>query len=162
MDRHVEDGLARRGLELPPEPVVPRGITLPFSWARVRGSRVHLSGHGALGADGTPRGPFGAVPGTVSLAEAQDSATGALLSLLAGLRRAIGDLDRVTAWLAVSGFVQADPGYAWTTLVVNPVSELLLELYGPDVGDHARVAPGVTALPLDLPVVLAAEVEIAP
>lgn len=162
MAGRVEDGLARRGLELPPGPVVPPGVSLPFSWARVRGTRVFLSGHGALYVDGAPRGPFGAVPGTVSLAEAQDSATGAFLSLLGGLRRAIGDLDRVTAWLTVSGFVQADPGYAWTTLVVNPASELLLELYGPEIGEHARVAPGVTALPFDLPVVLAAEVEIAP
>lgn len=162
MGQRVEDDLARRGLALPPEPVVPPGVSLPFAWARVHGTRVFLSGHGALTDGGAPRGPFGSVPGTVSLAEAQDSAIGACLALLAGLRRAVGDLDRVAAWLTLSGFVQADPGYAWTTLVVNPASELLLGLYGPDVGAHARVAPGVAALPLDLPVVLAGEVEIAP
>jgi hypothetical protein len=83
-----------------------------------------------------------------------------MLAMLASLKRAIGDLDRV-AWLTVNGFVNADPGYAQTTLVMNPVSELLLELYGPESGGHARIAPGVAALPFNLPVIIAAEVEVS-
>ena len=156
---HVEQRLAERGLVLPPEPKVPPEVTVPFRWARVRGQRVFLSGHGALSADGTPAGPFGPVPSQVSLDQAQTSARSALLALLASLKRAIGDLDNVAAWLTVNGFVNADPGYAQTTLVMNPVSELLLELYGPDSGGHARIAPGVAALPFNLPVIMAAEVE---
>jgi hypothetical protein len=58
------------------------------------------------------------------------------------------------------GNVNADPGYAQTTLVVNPASELLIDLYGPDAGSHARTAIGMAALPLNLPVILAAEVEL--
>ena len=81
--------------------------------------------------------------------------------MLASLKRAIGDLDEITAWLMVYGNVNADAGYAETTLVANPASELLLDLYGPDAGAHARTAIGMAALPLDLPVILAAEVEIA-
>jgi hypothetical protein len=127
----------------------------------VRGQRAFLSGHGALSPDGTPLGPFGSVPGEVSLEQAQASACSAMLSMLASLKRAIGDQDSVVAWLAVNGFVNADPGYAQTTLVMNPVSEFLLELYGPDSGSHARIAPGVAALPFNLPVVIAAEVEIS-
>jgi hypothetical protein len=80
--------------------------------------------------------------------------------MLAGLQRALGDLDRITAWLTVNAFVCADPGYPWTTLVANPASELLLEIFGPEVGAHARTAPGVAALPFDLPVIVAGEVEI--
>jgi enamine deaminase RidA (YjgF/YER057c/UK114 family) len=127
----------------------------------VRGQRGFLSGHGALSPDGTPLGPFGSVPGEVSLEDAQASACSATLSVLASLKRAIGDLDNVVAWLTVNGFVNADPGYAQTTLVMNPVSELLLELFGPDSGSHARVAPGVAGLPFNLPVIIAAEVEIS-
>lgn len=67
----------------------------------------------------------------------------------------------MSAWLTVNGFVNADLGFAQTTLVMNPVSELLLELYGPDSGGHARIAPGVAALPFNLPVIIAAEVEIS-
>ncbi len=157
----VEQRLAERGLVLPPEPKLPAGVTIPFQWVRVRGQRGFLSGHGALSPDGTPLGPFGRVPGEVSLEQAQASACSAMLSMLASLKRAIGDLDNVVAWLTVNGFVNADPGYAQTTLVMNPVSELLLELYGPDSGSHARIAPGVAALPFNLPVVIAAEAEIS-
>jgi hypothetical protein len=158
---HTEQQLAERGLVLPPEPKLPPGVTIPFQWVRVRGQRALLSGHGALSPDGTPLGPFGPVPSQVSLEQAQSSACSALLSMLASLKRAIGDLDKVAAWLTVNGFVNADPGYAQTTLVMNPVSELLLELYGPDSGGHARIAPGVAALPFNLPVIIAAEVEVS-
>ena len=67
--------------------------------------------------------------------------------LLASLRQAVGDLDKIVAWLMVFGSVNADPDYAQTTLVANPASELLLELYGPDAGAHARTAIGMAALP---------------
>ncbi|MBW3651267.1 MAG: hypothetical protein KY458_11945 [Actinobacteria bacterium] len=55
------------------------------------------------------------------------------------------------------GFVSADDGYLQTTAVLNPVSDLLLDVFGSDVGAHARTAIGVKALPLNLPVVLTAE-----
>lgn len=155
----VERRLADRGLSLPAEPKVPPGITIPFQWVRVRGNRAFLSGHGALTPDGDLAGPFGRVPSQVGLEEAQASACSAVLSMLASLKRAIGDLDNVAAWLTVSAFVNADPGYPTTTLVMNPASELLLELFGSDAGSHARFTPGVSALPFDLPVVIAAEVE---
>ena len=61
----------------------------------------------------------------------------------------------------VYGNINADPGYAQTTLVPNPASELLVDLYGPEAGAHARTAIGMAGLPLDLPVILAAEVELA-
>jgi enamine deaminase RidA (YjgF/YER057c/UK114 family) len=155
----VEARLADRGLVLPPGPRLPPGVTIPFQWVRVRGRRAFLSGHGALSPDGTPLGPFGSVPSEVSLEQAQASACSALLSMLASLQRAIGNLDDVV-WLTVNGFVNADPGYAQTTLVMNPVSDLLLELYGPESGSHARIAPGVAAVPFNLPVVISAEIEI--
>jgi enamine deaminase RidA (YjgF/YER057c/UK114 family) len=160
MGRVVERRLAELGLELPGEAKLPPGITIPFQWVRVRGTRAYVSGHGALAADGSPLGPFGKVPSQVSLEEAQSSARSATLAMLASLKRAVGDLDNVAAWLMLYGNVNADAGYPQTTLVVNPASELLVELYGADAGAHARTAIGMAALPLDLPVILAAEVEL--
>jgi enamine deaminase RidA (YjgF/YER057c/UK114 family) len=157
----VEQRLAELGSELPAEATLPPGITIPFQWARVHGTRGFISGHGAQAVDGSPLGPFGKVPSQVSLEEAQASARSATLAMLASLKRAIGDLDRVTAWLMVFGNINSDPGYPQTTLVANPASELLLDLYGPDAGAHARTAIGMAALPLDLPVILAAELELA-
>jgi hypothetical protein len=70
-------------------------------------------------------------------------------------------VDRVTAWLMVYGMVNADPGYSQTTNAINGFSELIVDLYGPEVGVHARVAVGMAALPLDNAVVVAAEVAVA-
>jgi enamine deaminase RidA (YjgF/YER057c/UK114 family) len=157
----VEQRLEELGLQLPAAAKPPPGITIPFQWVRVRGNRAYVSGHGALTADGSPQGPFGKVPSQVSLEDAQASACAAVLAMLASLKRSVGDLDKIAAWLMVYGNINADPGYPKTTLVVNPASELLVDLYGPDAGAHARTAIGMAALPLDLPVILAAEVELA-
>jgi hypothetical protein len=76
--------------------------------------------------------------------------------VLGSLQRAVGDLDRVAAWVTVDGLVNAEPGYAMTTVVINPVSDLLLEVFG-DAGRHARTTTGVAALPMSFPVVVEAE-----
>ena len=101
-------------------------------------------------------GPFGKVPSEVSLEDAQSSALSAGLSILAAIRRSIGTLDRASQWVIVNGFVNADAGYEQTTAVLNPVSNLLIEVFG-DSGRHARTAIGVVALPMNLPVIVSAE-----
>jgi enamine deaminase RidA (YjgF/YER057c/UK114 family) len=158
---HVERQLAIMGLTLPAPAEMPGEVQIPFQWVRVSGSRAYLAGHGALAADGTPHGPFGKVPSEVSLQEAQHSARLATLAMLSSLKAALGGLDRVEAWLVVNGFVNADPGYGQTTTVLNPCSELILQLYGSQAGAHARTAIGAATLPLNLPVVISAEVEIS-
>ena len=157
IDRRLEE----LGLRLPSEPRLPPGIDIPFQWVRVRGRRAFLAGHGALSEDGSPRGPFGKVPSQVSVEEAQESACSAVLSMLASLARALGDLDHVAAWMMLFGNVNADPDYPYTNLVLNPASALLVELYGADRGAHARTSIGMAALPFRLPVIIAAEIELA-
>jgi enamine deaminase RidA (YjgF/YER057c/UK114 family) len=158
----VEERLAELGLVLPEETNLPVGIRTSFSWIRVRGNRAFVSGHGALHSDGSPAGPFGKVPSEVSLEDAQKSARLAGLAILSSLKRTLSDLDRVVAWLMVNGMVNADPGYSQTTNVMNGFSELILDLYGADAGQHARTAIGVATVPLNLPLVISAEVEIQP
>lgn len=157
----IERRLDDLGLVLPSATRLPPGVTISFEWVRVHDRRAYVSGHGPLAEDGTPAGPFGKVPSEVSLEEAQRSARLAALAVLASLRAAIGDLDRISAWTTVDGFVNADPGYAQTTSVLNPFSDVLLEVFGPDVGAHARTAIGVAAVPLDLPLVVSAQVELS-
>ena len=157
----IETRLAELGLTLPASPKLPPGVTISFEWVRVRGKRAFVSGHGPLAPDGTPAGPFGKVPSEVPLEAAQDSAGLTALAMLASLKEAIGDLDRIVAWGIVNGFVNADPGYAQTTLVLNPFSDLILELFGPDIGAHARTAIGVATVPFNLPLVVSAEVELS-
>ncbi|HEX3426330.1 MAG TPA: RidA family protein [Acidimicrobiales bacterium] len=157
----VERRLDEFGLTLPAAAALPPGVAIPFAWVRVRGNRAFVSGHGALAADGSPAGPFGQVPNEVTLQEAQHSARLATLAVLASLKAVLGELDRVTAWLMVNGYINAEPGYPQTTAVMNPFSELIIDLFGADTGSHARTAIGVAAVPLNLPVVISAEVEIA-
>jgi enamine deaminase RidA (YjgF/YER057c/UK114 family) len=155
-----EQRISELGLELPPEPLLPKGVRIPFDWVRIAGDRCVLSGHGALGPDGAPAGPFGKVPSEVSLEAAQESARSTVLAMLGALRGRLGSLDRIRDWVSLNGFVNADPGYPQTTAVLNPASDLLLEVFG-EHGRHARTAIGVAALPLNLPVIISGELVIS-
>jgi enamine deaminase RidA (YjgF/YER057c/UK114 family) len=155
----VEAKLEELGLVLPEPMRVPEGLRMPFSWVRVRGDRAYVSGHIALNTDGSVAKPLGKVGAEVSAEEGYESARLVALAHLASLKRAIGDLDRVSAWLRVFAMVNAAPSFDRTPLVTNGYSDLILELYGPEVGAHARSSIGM-AIPLNAPVNCEAEVEI--
>ncbi len=156
----IEAKLAARGLVLPPPVHAPPGVRVPVTFARVHGDRVYLAGHGPQNADGSLAAPFGKVGADVSVEQGYQAARLTALALLGSLQRAIGDLDRVTAWLRVFGMVNAAPGFTGEPGVINGCSDLILELYGPDVGQHARSAVGLAELPFSLPVEIEAEVAI--
>jgi len=157
----IEEKLKALKLSLP-EPIKSSpDMKMPPSWIRVRGNKAFISGHGPQNPDGSIAGPFGKVGSQdVTLEQAYRAARLATLSILGTLKRELGDLDRVTAWLIVNGFVNVAPGFTQTTAVINGCSELILELYGPEMGQHARTAMGVAATPFGVPVIIAAEVEI--
>ena len=67
------------------------------------------------------------------------------LSILGSLKREIGTLDKVTAWLQVRVMVNVGPGFTQTTSVANGFSDLIILLYGHEKGMHARSAIGVQA-----------------
>ena len=156
----IEAKLDQRGLVLPAPAILPPGLVLPFSWVRVRGHRAHLSGHGPLNPDGSLAQPLGKVGAEVSEDQAYVAARLTALAMLASLKRELGDLDRVTAWLRVFGMVNSAADYTRQPNVINGFSDLILELYGPDAGNHARCAVGMAQLPLNMPVEIEAEVEI--
>ena len=156
----IEAKLAELGLVLPEPTKVPQGVVLPFSWVRIHGDRAFLSGHVALNPDGSLAGPFGKVGEGVSLEEAYGSAKLAALAMLASLKRTIGDLDRVNAWLRVFGMVNTGPTFNQTPAVIDRFSDLILDLYGPERGAHTRSAVGMAMLPFGTPVEIEAEVAI--
>ncbi|HEX8227981.1 MAG TPA: RidA family protein [Chloroflexia bacterium] len=155
----IESKLEALGLVLPEPMQVPAGLRMPFSWVRVRGNRAYISGHIAVNSDGSIAQPLGKVGAAVSAEEGYQSARLVALHHLASLKRALGDLDRVTAWLRVYAMVNVAPGFNQTPLVTNGYSDLILELYGPEVGAHARSSIGMM-IPLNAPVNCEAEVEI--
>jgi enamine deaminase RidA (YjgF/YER057c/UK114 family) len=70
---------------------------------------------------------------------------------LAAVKFAIGDLDRITRIVKVTGFVASDPSFTAQAGIMNGASEFLGEIFG-DAGIHARSSVGMAVLPLDAPI----------
>ena len=154
----VEQRIEALGLVLPAALDTPGGMTLPFPWVNLRGGRAFVSGHGPQEPDGALAGPFGQVGAEVSVEEARELAQKSALSMLASLKRELGDLDRITGWCRVLGMVNSAPGFDRQPLVINGFSELILEVFGPEVGRHARSAVGMAGLPFGFAVEIEAQV----
>src|SRR5690242_16506577 len=105
----IEQRLEHLGLVLPEPTKVPPGVSIPFAWARIHGDRAYVSGHGPLNRDGSAAAPFGRVGAEVSAEQGYAAARLAMLSVLSSLKRSLGDLDRIAAWLLVSGMVNVAP-----------------------------------------------------
>jgi enamine deaminase RidA (YjgF/YER057c/UK114 family) len=157
---HVEARLQALGLALPEPLILPPGVALPFPWVRVHHDRAYVSGHGPQNPDGSLATPLGKVGLDVSLEEGRHAARLTALSILASLKRELGNLDRISAWLRVFGMVNCAPGFTKAPLVVNGFTDLIVELYGPTRGPHARSAVGMAELPFGIPVEIEAEVAI--
>src|SRR6478735_7157011 len=155
----IESKLQSLGLVLPPPIAMPPSVSLPFPWVRLSGRRALISGHGPQNSDGTLADPLGKVGRELTIEQGYQAARLTTLGMLASLQRAIGDLDRVTAWVRVFGMVNAAPGFNRMPAVINGFSDLIIQLYGPEVGAHARSAVGLAELPFDIPVEIEAEVE---
>lgn len=158
----IEAKLLALGLTLPPPLQPPPGTVLPFRFVRILGNRVLISGHGPQNPDGSFAKPFGKLGREVSLEQGYLAARLVALSILASLKRELGDLDRVAAWSRVFGMVNSAPGFNQQPNVINGFSDLILELYGPDAGAHSRSAVGLAELPFNIPVEIEGEVELMP
>ncbi|MCP5366524.1 MAG: RidA family protein [Hyphomicrobiales bacterium] len=158
----IESKLETLGLTLPPPVRLPPGLVLPFAWVRVKGDRAYASGHVALAPDGAIAEPRGKVGAELTQEQGYHAARLTALAMLASLQRELGDLDRIRAWLRVFGMVNTAPGFDRYPLVINGFSDLILELYGPERGGHARSAVGLAGLPFGAPVEIEAEVLIDP
>lgn len=159
----IEARLEAMGLILPPPIAPPAGVILPFASVRFgSGGRAFVSGHGPQDPDGSVAGPFGKVGRELTVDQGYAAARLTALSLLGSVKRALGDLDRVRAWNRVFGMVNSAPGFNRQPSVINGFSDLILELYGPERGAHARSAVGMAELPFDIPVEVEAEIEVEP
>jgi enamine deaminase RidA (YjgF/YER057c/UK114 family) len=156
----IERRLQELGIVLPPPLVMPPGVVLPFPWVRLHGDRAFVSGHGGQNPDGTLAGPFGKVGQDVTVEAARTNARLVGLSILSSLQRALGDLDRITAWLKVLGMVNSAPGFNMQPTVINGFTDLIIEVFGAERGAHARSAVGMAELPFRIPVEIEAEVAI--
>ncbi len=139
----VEKKLQEIGITLasPPSPVA---NYVPF----VRtGNLLMVSGQVCLGADGKPtaKGQLGA---GVSIEDGQKAARTCAVNLLAQVKAALGDLDKVTRVVRLGGFINSAPGFVDGPKVMNGASDVMVAAFG-DKGKHARTTVGVAALPGD-------------
>jgi len=150
-----EERLAELGIDLPaPNPAVGS-----YVGAVTVGNTVFVSGHGPY-RDGefVYKGKLGR---EVDVETGQAAARLTILNLLASLKSEIGELDRVRRVVKLLVLVNSDPEFGEQPKVANGASDLLVEIFGPDRGPHARSAVGVGALPFAIPVEIEGIFEIA-
>jgi enamine deaminase RidA (YjgF/YER057c/UK114 family) len=148
----VDQRIAELGLILPPPLVPPAGVVLPFQSVRVVGTVAYVAGHGPQAEDGSVATPLGKLGQELDVEQGYRAARLTGLSILGSLRRALGDLDRIAAWGHAFGMVNVAPGFNRTPEVINGFSDLIIEVFGPEVGGHARSAVGLAELPFGIPV----------
>jgi enamine deaminase RidA (YjgF/YER057c/UK114 family) len=139
----VESKLAELGIVLP-TPAAPVANYVGF----VRTGRLLVvSGQLCLGADGklVAAGKLGA---GVSVEDGQKAARVCAINLLAQIKAALGDLEKVARVVRLGGFINSDPGFLDGPKVMNGASDLIVAVFG-DRGRHARTTVGVAVLPLD-------------
>jgi enamine deaminase RidA (YjgF/YER057c/UK114 family) len=156
----IAERLQELGLDLPAPMQLPPGMVLPFPWVRVIGNRALISGHGPTNDDGSLAQPLGKVGRDVTVEQAYAAARRTGLAILGSLERQLGDLDRVAAWCRIFGMVNSAPGFNQQPAVINGFTDLILEVFGPERGAHARSAVGFAELPFNLPVEIEGEVEL--
>lgn len=150
----IDDRLVELGLTLP-APLDPPGN---FQLIKVHGELAYVAGHGPFDG-GTPL-VRGLVGRDLTLEQGYEAARLTALSMLASLRRELGDLDHVTEWIRAVGYVHCAPGFGDNAKVVNGFSDLIVELWG-QAGRHARSAPGQGPSPLGVPIIVDAIVALA-
>lgn len=149
----AEARLVELGLELPTLGAA-AGAYVP---AVRTGDLVFTSGHGPIGGGRIITGKVGA---DVDLDTAVEAARLTALQCLAAVKTVVPSLDDVTRVVKVFGMVNTAPGFTDTPKVIDGCSKLLLDVFGEEVGRHARSAVGQAALPFDIAVEIEIVVEV--
>ncbi len=150
----AEQRLQSLGLELPPAPAA---VAAYEPWVR-SGSLVFTSGQlpwrdgqmaftGRLGAE-------------LTVEQGYAAARQCALNALAQLRSAVGDLERIRRLVRVEGYVHCAPGFRGHPQVLNGASDLFNAVLG-SRGAHARLAVGISDMPLDAAVQITVTAEVA-
>jgi enamine deaminase RidA (YjgF/YER057c/UK114 family) len=155
MSGTVKKKLAELGIVLP-IPATPVANYIPF--VRV-GALLFISGQICLDASGklVAKGKLGA---GVSLEDGQKAARACAISVLAQVKAALGDLDKVARVVRLGGFINSDPAFLDGPKVMNGASDVMVALFG-NKGRHARTTVGVAVLPGDAAVEVDGVFEVA-
>src|ERR671919_2064919 len=143
----AEATLKDKGITLPP-PTTPLAN---YAGAVRTGNLLYLAGHGPL----RPHGTFtytGKVGRELTVEQGYQASREVGLNLLATTRAALGSLDRVKRVVKVLGMVNSAEGFGDQPKVINGFSDLMVDVFGEEIGKHARSAVGMAGLPVGIPV----------
>lgn len=162
---NAEKKIKELGLSLPP-PSPARANYAVFTYAPGPNhdkEMMYLSGHLPLLNDGTIlKGFVGPDSGGKSIEEGKEAARQTALNVVSTLKNELGDLNRVAQIVKVFGIVNSHTDFKDQHLVMNGFSDVMIDIFGKDVGYHARSAIGTNTLPLDITVEVEAIVRIKP
>ncbi len=153
MAETAEDRLAALGVTLP----VPPAPAASYVPTVTTGGLIFVSGQISVFGDEKYVGKLGR---EYAVEDGQKAARVSAINILAQLKVALGDLDRVKRVVKLTGFVNCTPDFTDVHLVINGCSDFLIAVLG-ERGKHARSAVGMVSLPLGVAVEVEAIVEVA-
>ena len=149
----IEEKIKELGITLP-DPPTPAGSYIP---AVKTGNLLFISGQIPME---NGKVMFTGKVSDENLETAQKSARMCAINILAQIKREVGDFEKVSRIVRLSGFVNSDPNFTMHPKVINAASDLIFEIFG-DKGKHSRIAVGVASLPLGSMTEIDAIVEIS-
>ncbi|MEO0498006.1 MAG: RidA family protein [Pseudomonadota bacterium] len=156
MANKFENRLAELGISLP-GPSAAAGNYVPAVEA---GGMLYISGQIARNPDGSPL--VGRLGDDIDVAAGQTAARSCAIQIIAAANNTLGGLARVDRIVKLQGFVSATAEFTEHPAVINGASDLMVEVFGADVGSHARAAVGMGSLPLGVAVEIDAVIALKP
>lgn len=140
----IADNLKRLGIELP---VASNPAAQYANYVKVNGL-LFVSGKGP---SSQPKGKLGK---EFTTSEGYDYARQAGVEVLAVVQSALGSLDKVKRVVKIQGFVNATPDFEEHHKVLNGCSDLMLDVFGAEIGAHARSVLGAVSVRDNLPIII--------
>jgi len=137
----IEEKIKSIGIKLP-DPPSPAGSYIPVVKS---GNLLYVSGQIPM-EDG--KVVFTGKVSDTNIETAQKSARICAINILAQLKKELGDLEKISRIVRLSGFVNSGPEFTQQPKVINAASDLFYEIFG-ECGKHSRIAVGVSSLPLN-------------
>ena len=137
----IEEKIKSIGIKLP-NPPSPAGSYIPVVKS---GNLLYVSGQIPM-EDG--KVVFTGKVSDTNIETAQKSARICAINILAQLKKELGDLEKISRIVRLSGFVNSGPEFTQQPKVINAASDLFYEIFG-ECGKHSRIAVGVSSLPLN-------------
>ena len=137
----IEEKIKTIGIKLP-NPPNPAGSYIPVVKS---GNLLYVSGQIPM-EDG--KVVFTGKVSDTNIETAQKSARICAINILAQLKKELGDLEKISRIVRLSGFVNSGPEFTQQPKVINAASDLFYEIFG-ECGKHSRIAVGVSSLPLN-------------